>query len=162
MSKHKLQARSLEPISRVLIRQLLVPHIYFEPTLANFAFDLLALDRAGTGEAHGLRLYEDLSEAISSGASEMFSAPAHYRWIAYLGEGLGPRDEHSEILLRSQEPLFPVEGMGRIGVIEVVAMTNNDLGANIRVKAERFKTRPELWELLETFKSQKPDIQFSD
>lgn len=163
--KHALERkeRCLEPVSRALILHLLVPHIYFEPVLDNFGLDLLAIDRAGTGQSHGVRIYASLEEALTQGCGEMMQAPTHYRWLAYQGDGILPRDEAQEALLRSQAPLFPAEGMGRLGVIEIVGMENKDLGANIRVKAERFKVQAGHQDALAEFrKSQTPDIQFDD
>lgn len=153
--------RCYEPISRCLIRSLIVPKIYFDRSWSSECLPILAVDRSGTGELHVVKLYESLHDALNIGVKEALSIPAHYRWIAFQGEGLTPRNQKDERLLISQKPLFPVEGMGRIGVIEVVMMAGNDLGATIKVKAERFKVTPVINESIDTFVShEKADIAF--
>lgn len=156
--------RCLEPVSSALIRHLIVPQIYFtEPVVMDFKLDLLALDRAGTGASHGVRIYDSLATALKQGIEDMLKSPTHYRWIAYQGSGILPADAELEAELNLQQILFPAEGMGRLGVIEVIGMQNKDLGANIRIKAERFKVVPAYPEALSDFiKNQRPDIHFDD
>jgi len=155
--------RCLEPVSRAWIRHLIVPHIYFEAVIGDFYLDLLAVDRAGTGQSHGVRIYTDLESALTKGVADMLQAPTHYRWLAYQGDGILPRNEVQEAQLKTQKLLFPAAGMGRLGVIEIVGMANQDLGANVRVKAERFKVQTQHLDLLTQFvKAHRPDIDFDD
>ena len=71
----------------------------------------------------------------------------------------GTEDEATANSLVSQEILYPPDTAGRIGVIEIVEMAGNDLGANVRVKAERFPTP--VYDLAATFVgSHQAHIQF--
>lgn len=51
--------------------------------------------------------------------------------------------------LISQEPLYPKEGAGGVGIIEIVLMGDQSFGANVKIKAERF-----VWKDSEDFVSQ--------
>ena len=172
----RLEARALEPVAQCLIRYLHVPQIYFDapwpgprmqavdgPALAGPAFvkgpcrhvDLLAIDRAGTGDLHVVKIKHDLPEVLEAIANLM-RIPAHYRWVAFYRETV---TQHlPEIDLRL---LYPESGAGRIGIIEIirgagdspeanipvitleealgkVAEAGDDLWANILLRAERF------------------------
>lgn len=66
----------------------------------------------------------------------MLDAQAPYRWIAFEQT---TKDQASAVALVSQEIPYPASSIpGRVGVIEIVNMASNELGANVRVAAERF------------------------
>lgn len=157
--------RCCEPIASCLTRMLIVPKIYFErnwPRGSDFRIDIIAVDRAGTGDIHIIEVKPSLDVALTNGVEFIRNIPAHYKWIAYQGEGLQPSDDEAELKLLSEESLYPEEGMGRIGVIEVVKMYGNDLGARVRVKPERFKPN-HIWHLIEKFvKREEADIEFKE
>jgi hypothetical protein len=188
------EERCLEPIAQCLIRTLVVPKIYFQrtwPPLLGFErgeprhqIDILAIDRAGTGDVHAVEVKLKLREALTTGvkalrqeqatsqalrglgrqlgggAKTVRQVPAHYLWVAYQGDGLNPEDDEAELMLLSETPLLPPSGMGRIGVIEVVRMADLNLGAKIRLRAERFQT-PNLDRYVASFvRSEKADIEF--
>lgn len=52
----------------------------------------------------------------------------------------GTEDPQSDLALVSQAPLYQEGAAGRIGVIEIVRMAGDELGANVRLTAERFST----------------------
>jgi hypothetical protein len=124
--------------------------------------DIVAIDRAGTGDVHVVEVKRTLRDALSVGVRTVSRFPAHYRWIAYQGEGLAPVDSRSEVLLLSEEPLLPESGMGRVGVIEIIRMPFGDLGARIRFKAERFRPN-ELDPVVREFqRHESPDMEFKE
>jgi|GEM_PF-3507478 len=159
------EERCYEPIARCLIRSLIVPRIYFEriwPRSGGSRIDIIAIDRAGTGDIHVVEVCKTLNESLTEGVEIIAKIPAHYRWVAFQGEGLLPHNEDAEFKLLSEEPLLPETGMGRIGVIEVIRMARNDLGANIKVKAERFQVK-DISTLIEKFVNhEKADIEFKE
>jgi hypothetical protein len=121
------------------MRQLIVPRIYFEvdwPGMADGRVDVLAIDRDGVGDTHIIEIKRDAADALAW-IPKLFVARAPFRWIAFLR---GTEDEQVASSLASQEILFPPNAAGRIGVIEIVEMAGGDLGANVRIKAERFHT----------------------
>jgi hypothetical protein len=150
------------------MRMLLVPKVYFErawppPEGAYFArVDVVAIDRAGTGDVHVVETSKSLADALADGVATVKDIPAHYRWVAYQGEGLRPVGLQAVLDLQSERPLLPRKGMGRIGVIEVVRMAGGDLGANIRLKAERFQPGDIDAAIQEFQRREKPDIEFKE
>lgn len=117
------EERCYEPIARCLIRALIVPKIYFEwiwPPSGRSRVDIISVDRAGTGDIHVVEVCKTLNEALTKGVTIIRDIPAHYRWVAFQGEGLLPHDGNAELKLLSEEPLLPESGMVRIGVIEVI------------------------------------------
>ena len=114
--------RCLEPVAKCLVQHLMVPKIYFERTWAKTNRpDVIAVDRAGTGDIHVVEVKQMLKEALEF-AGKVMLIPAHYKWVAYQGEGLREPDVKSVRELMSQRPLLPGAGMGRVGVIEVIQM----------------------------------------
>ncbi|MFH1562792.1 MAG: hypothetical protein ABIF11_05175 [Nitrospirota bacterium] len=159
------EERCYEPVARCLIRTLIVPNIYFEqtwPMSDHSQIDIVAVDRAGTGDVHVVKVCETLNEAITKGIETIGKVPAHYRWVAFQGEGFLPHDEDAEFKLLSEEPLLPESGMGRIGVIEIVRMVKNDLGANIKLKAERFRVKDISGLIKDFVEHAEADIEFKE
>ncbi|AUX22424.1 uncharacterized protein SOCEGT47_029270 [Sorangium cellulosum] len=137
--RDRLELRAQDPVARCLIRQLIVPRIYFEanwPGTAHGPVDVLAIDRDGVGDVHLVEIKKRAADALAS-IPKLIEAQAPFRWIAFLR---GTEDEATADALASQEILYPPDTAGRIGVIEIVEMAGNDLGATVRIKAERFPT----------------------
>jgi hypothetical protein len=137
--RDRIELRAQNPVAHCLIRQLIVPRIYFEadwPGMEGDRVDVLAIDRDGVGEAHIVEIRRQAAEALAV-IPRLLAARAPYRWIAFLR---GTEDEASGEALASQQVLYPTDTSGRIGVIEIVEMAGGDLGANVRIKAERFPT----------------------
>ena len=137
--RDRLELRAQNPVAQCLIRQLIVPRIYFEadwPGMVGGRVDVLAIDRDGVGDVHLAEIRRSAADALAS-IPRLLEAQAPFRWIAFVR---GTEDEASSSSLASQEILYAPETAGRIGVIEVVEMAGGDLGANVRIKAERFPT----------------------
>lgn len=137
--RDQLELRAFDPVGRCLIRRLTVPRVYYDaewPGLPDGRVDLLAIDRDGVGDAHLVEVRNKLSDALACTA-RLLDARAPYRWIAFFR---GTEDKASEDALLSEEPLYVAGQAGRIGVIEVVTMAGNELGANVKRSAERFAT----------------------
>jgi hypothetical protein len=137
--RDRIELRALNPVAQCLIRQLLVPRIYFEsdwPGMPGVRADVLAIDRDGRGDAHLVEIRRNAVDALAM-VPRLLQARAPFRWIAFLR---GSEDETTKAALLTHEILYPADTAGRVGVIEVVEMVGDDLGANVRVKAERFPT----------------------
>jgi len=130
-------SRALEPIARRLFTYLTVPEIYFDagwPTERDERVDVIAIDRAGSGDPHLVEVkvtWDDVMGAIPA----LMARPASYKWVAYFGETASPA---TKAALADNSILFPAEGSGRVGVISIVRMAGDELGANVQIKAERF------------------------
>lgn len=136
----RLELRAQDPVAQCLLRQLIVPRIYYEadwPGLANGSTtNVLAIDRDGVGDAHLVEIRRNAADALAQ-IQKLLNARSPFRWIAFLR---GTEDEATKLALISQDILYPPDTAGRIGVIEIVEMAGGDLGANVRIKAERFPT----------------------
>jgi|WetSurMetagenome_2_1015567.scaffolds.fasta_scaffold07903_6 hypothetical protein len=156
----RLHERALEPISQCLIRDLIVPNVYWEvPWPADGKrVDLLLIDRAGSGPVHVVEIKVHAADAVQS-IPQVQRIPAHYRWIAFFAETL---DAKTCRQLANREILFPVKNTpGCVGVIEVVRMSDDTLGANILVRAEMFVQALDK-DVAAFKKHNKPTIRFDD
>lgn len=160
---HRVEERSLEPIAKLFIKNLMVPHVYLHPRWPKFSrqVDLLIIDRAGTGDVHIVEMSYQANAAVNS-IKQLMSVPAAYRWIAFFAETVRPFVDKR---LRNPQTLLPTDGPGKIGVIEVHAAPNRDsnigdtLTAKVLVPAERFPGS--YYDLAEKFVSKNaPDIEF--
>lgn len=140
----RLELRARNAVAQCLIRQLVVPRVYFEaqwPGRPGVPADVLALDRDGRGDAHLVEIKRNAADALAK-VPQLLAARAPFRWIAFLR---GTEDAAATAALVSQESLYPADTPGRVGVIEIVEMASHDLGANVRIKAERFPTPTYEW-----------------
>jgi hypothetical protein len=156
--RERLELRALDPVAQCLIRRLTVPRVYFEaewPGMPGSRVDVLAIDRDGVGDAHLIEIRRRAADALAI-LPTLFKAHAPFRWIAFVR---GTEDEPAARALTSQEPLYAEGSAGRIGVIEIVEMSSGDLGANVRLTAERFPDA--VYDLATAFSgSHKANIQF--
>jgi hypothetical protein len=115
----------------------MVPRIYFDaewPGLRSGRADVLVIDRDGTGDPHVIEIKRSAPEALAL-TKQLLDTDSPYRWIAF---ERGTEDPASASALISQALLFREDSAGRIGVIEIVQMEGDSLGANVRIAAERF------------------------
>ena len=132
----RLEKRARDAVAERLIRHLQVPQVYFEtewPTHGS-RVDILAVDRLGSGDVH---IVEVVAGAFTprTVVKRLMSVPAQFRWLAVVRKS----GEKTRIGGTAPSYLYPIEDMGRIGLIEVSKMADDSLGADIRFKAERFR-----------------------
>src|ERR1035437_4013770 len=152
----RLEQRAMDAVAERLILHLQVPQIYFEAQwgVEGKQIDILAIDKAGVGDVHVVEIKAGILNPRTI-VKRLMSVPAQFRWMAVFpqrGQKAGPAG-------KAPSYLYPIEEMGRIGVIDVVKMTDDSLGANIRFKAERF--RGNYTQQVDEFaKTHRPDIEF--
>ncbi|HEY7117697.1 MAG TPA: hypothetical protein VH475_14005 [Tepidisphaeraceae bacterium] len=151
-----LEQRALDAVSRCLLRQLTVPKIYFDPEWpdSNRRVDILAVDRAGSGDVHVVEVKRYASTAVDYAKMMSAEIAGTYKWIAVFSDSLSPELEGP-----LRDALQPETGMGRIGLIKIFPMTGGELGANVVVKAERFPATPRDL-IAHWMASNQPDIEF--
>ncbi|MGA7078792.1 MAG: hypothetical protein WBQ43_16875 [Terriglobales bacterium] len=149
----QLELRARNAVAELLIKNLVVPKIFFEaPWTRKAVPDVLAIDRGGTGDVHVVEIKTDIL-AAKSALPRLLDVPANFRWIAILTK-LGERSYRI-----SHELLNPQQGPGRIGVIRVVYTPDDRLSAELEVSAERFPGP--LYDKADRFKAKhKADIEF--
>jgi hypothetical protein len=164
--------RAANAVAELLIRKLIVPKIYFEPkalesfqkaTIYQHLFlppdsykspNVLAIDRAGTGDVHaihifpgpimGLKNLKNLAEFIQH---FLATFPAHFKYVAV-------GSEISDFV--SKQQLFAEDGFGRVGVIEIKDNPNAPPEARIVIQAERFRVEPKWIEKFDNFQKKTP------
>lgn len=151
----RMEVRAKEAAARALITYLSVPNIYFDahwPTEQS-QVDLLAIDRAGTGDVHLVEV-KGAKFQLAEVVEQLMHLPAQFRWIAFL-----QLSHSSKFNSTAPKELYPTEGMGRVGLIEIIRKTNDELGSRIRFNAERFPGN--LSAKVDRFaQSATPDIEF--
>jgi hypothetical protein len=152
-SEQRFEDRAKDPVSRLFVRRLMVPKIYFDARWpeSRSAVDLLAIDRAGTSDVHVVVIKSTTDEALAS-IARLHEIPAQYRWLAFTG----PKKDKARL---AHAPLFSSSGPGRIGVIRVLRKTGDVLEAEVLITAERFAGS--LVEQVDRFVARHPaDIEF--
>ncbi len=152
----RLEQRARDAVAECLIHHLQVPQIYFEAEwgVEGKQIDILAIDKAGAGDVHVVEIKAGTVNPRSV-VNRLMNIPAQYRWMVVFRKPGQKADPAG----KAPSYLYPIEEMGRIGVIEVVRMAGDSLGANIRFKAERFRGNytPQVDEFV---KKHRPDIEF--
>src|SRR5271170_1110932 len=138
--------------------KLRVPNIYLEPRIHLLSgVDILAVDRAGSGDLHVVEIKE-LANVKSSVQFDRYLEslkkwPAHFKYIAI------PRSSDPEQFI-SQTKLFAKNGIGRIGVI-LLEENGTDLPkVTLFSPAERFSVDGDSMQKIEKpLSKRKPDIE---
>src|ERR1035437_5630735 len=146
ITEKQRQGRAANAIAELLMRKLLVPRTFLEPKPWIFAgesstnprsVDLIAFDRAGSGDIHIVEI--KLSKADASPNERVLSSsirtllnevPANFKYLAV---------DSRSVNFVSRQQLFANDGIGRIGIIEVIENPSEPPQAKIAVQAERFR-----------------------
>jgi hypothetical protein len=154
------EGRAVNAVAELLRKTLSVPNIYLEPQSPSLAVDVLAVDRAGSGDLHGVeirlgnvparergknptntralaqqiegqRLY--LKREIEGIRKQIMSLPTHYKYLAV------PQSS-CDLVLREMGPvLYSADGIGRIGIISITDRGGEPPTAEIVIAPERFR-----------------------
>ncbi len=151
------EGRAVNAVAELLRKTLSVPNIYLEPHSPNLAVDVLAVDRAGSGDLHGveIKVRGDLRVKNPSGSKtlnqqikgrglhlkrsvseihrQLLSLPAHYKYLAV-------SQSDRDLVLSEMEPfLYSPDGIGRIGIISISDQGEEPPSAEIVIAPERFR-----------------------
>jgi hypothetical protein len=160
ISVKQRQGRAANAVAELLMRKLLVPKIYIQPR--GFPSErpiegviAVAGDRAGSGDIYAVDLILDRAEAI--GSTKLLKKfldliPAHFRYLAV---------DSSSIDYVSKQRLFAEDGIGRIGVIEIIESPTSPPEARIVIPAERFRLDQRWIKKFDNFQKKTPaDMEF--
>jgi hypothetical protein len=153
--------RAKNAVQSLLIRQLLIPKIYLDTEWDGWKLDILAIDRAGVGDVHGVRLvhwesgHRDnhghslfLEKAVGSEITDFVGFPGHFRYVAIVcTEPNKQRWMPSKGLINQS---LAADGVGRVGLL-YVDVTDRDVAAEILLKPERFRSSKEIVEFADKF-----------
>ncbi len=178
----KRQGRAINAVADLLRRKLAVPHIFLKPTAKLLHPDVLAVDRAGSGDLHAVeirlettpekilkkslspeeltKLYEDwypvdLTRMVKKFHHQLMATQANYRYLAI-------PEETCTLLVNALVDLglYAPDGIGRLGVIAIRDKGEDAPEAEIVVAPERFRVEPQKMLAIEKFLARaKPDME---
>lgn len=147
------KGRAVNAVAELLRKRLSVPNIYLEPRSPYISTDVLAVDRAGSGDLHAVEIWlqADFSKPVPGNLDrsgwrrvllgmtkkkvekELGSIPAHYRYIAI------PYDSWDLLAGELGSHLYSRDGIGRIGIISITDRGEESPSAEIVIAPERFR-----------------------
>lgn len=142
------KGRAVNAVAEMLERRLAVPKIYLEPPSSIISADVLAVDRAGSGDLHAVEVklqveFVDTSAPAPGGPWEkkkvreihdhLMSLPAHYRYLAI------PQSSSDMVTRELGSVLYSPDGIGRIGIITIADRGEEPPVAELSIAPERFR-----------------------
>ena len=152
-NQHEL-GRAKNSVQSFLIRKLLVPKVYLDVSLGDKAADVLAVDRAGIGDVHAVRLvpweqgHNDdhgwssyLEKRVSEKIEAFIDFPAHFRYLAIVCSQPGKRPWFPGEGIKNQA--LAADGVGRIGFLHL-NVSEEEPEVKVLLRAERFRSSKEM------------------
>lgn len=164
LSARTRHGRAVNAVAEFLRSSLSVPNIYLEPrNLGAPAIDVLAADRAGAGDLHGVEIVEmeiktpapssRLLTILTSHAKQLGLLPTHYRYLAL------PKIGFILQLLPKLE-LFSPDGIGRTGILLLSEQTDGLPLVEVAIKPERYRVPASAMEKVDRFLARnRPDME---
>lgn len=178
LSEKQRAGRAINAVADLLTKRLLVPKIfldnifvepktkvYVKPRLApgqQPIADLMAIDRAGSGDIHAVEVFftqigdkRFLDRAVPEKIQRILKfRPFHFFYFAV---------EPALAKSFSKLQLFAEDGIGRIGIIEIVENSSAPPEARVLIQAERFRVAPDWIKEFDRFQQKTPaDMEFRD
>jgi len=155
------RGRAKNAVQSFLIRKLLIPKVYLDASWDGWNLDVLAIDRAGVGDVHGVRLvpwdpgrrdnhgYSSfLEKTVSAAVEDFVGFPGHFRYLAVFSfEGNKQRWIPSKKIVNQS---LAADGVGRVGLL-YVNVAEEDAEVEVLLKAERFRSSKEIIELADRY-----------
>lgn len=160
LTPRQQEGRAVNAVAEVLRKRLTVPNIYLEPRGDSISVDVLAVDRAGSGDLHAvqIKLQDDFRRIPSSKPAtvrevkqrnadwqahfrkrvreihrQIMALPAHFRYLAILENSL-------DMVTGELGPvLYSADGIGRIGIIAITDRGEEAPVAEVVITPERFR-----------------------
>lgn len=159
-TQHNL-GRAKNAVQSHLIRKLLVPKIYFDADWNGRTLDVLAIDRAGVGDVHGVILVpwepglvddhgysEYLERAVSAKVSEFADFPGHFRYLTVVC--FEPNKQRWIPGKGVLDQALAADGVGRVGLL-YVNLTEADPAVEVLLKPERYRSSKQIVEIADRF-----------
>jgi hypothetical protein len=157
--------RAKNALQNYLIRKLLIPKVYLDVEWGGSPVDVLAIDRAGVGDVHAVRIayyrgkftetfVETVIDHVASPGNDhdsvtvLRSLPSHFLYIAVVFGKSGSHEFSLPDLNDSK--LLAEDGVGRIGIL-YVDLSGDEPSVEVKLKAERFRSSKEIVELADRF-----------
>ncbi len=150
ISEKQRKGRAVNAVAELFMRKLLVPKVYLNPIAFRIDnIDVVAVDRAGSGDIHAASI---LGPYLVSGAfGKALNALSEKAFNLVIRPSVENRDFHFQYVVvqpkfvdfLSKQNLFAEDGIGRVGIIEIIESPNALPEARIAVPAERFRVAPD-------------------
>jgi hypothetical protein len=148
--------RAKNALQNYLIHKLLIPKVYLDAEWNGEKVDVLAIDRAGSGDVHAVRMVLDENNGeniiwnVLKNVRQFHSFSSHYRYVAAICGSPHSRQAHECYEENAIRESFAMDGVGRIGIL-YVDLTVDDPKVQVILKAERFRSSKELVEMADQF-----------
>jgi hypothetical protein len=155
------RGRAKNAVQDYLVHKLLYPKVYLDADLDGWKLDVLAVDRVGAGDVHGVRLvpwepgHADnhgysayLEKAVSEAVRDFVGFPGHFRYLAVVCTEPEKQQWIPSKGIKDQS-LAP-DGVGRLGIL-YLDITEEEPSVRVLLKAERFRSSKEIVELADRF-----------
>jgi len=158
LTRRQQKGRALNAVAEMLRQRLSVPNIYLEPRSPSIAADILAVDRAGSGDLYAVEIklendfeVKSASRNLASHLSaklllrkrrlqeiheQIMSLSAHFRYLAI------EREVSDRVIGELGPLLYSPDGIGRIGIIVITDRGENPPTAELSIAPERFRVDP--------------------
>jgi|ERR1035437_1134195 hypothetical protein len=147
------KGRVVNAVAELLRKRLSVPNIYLEPSSPYISANVLAVDRAGSGDLHAVEIWlrADFSKPVPATLDpsgwkrvligmtkkkieeELGSLSTHYRYLAI------PHESWDLLAGDLGSQLYSRDGIGRIGIIAITDQGEEPPRAEIVIAPERFR-----------------------
>lgn len=162
LSSRQQIGRAKNAVSLYLTRKLSVPKIFLDADWNHETVDLLAIDRAGVGDVHAIRLLsrEENEQAGTGGESVLTtgkvselidpiqSLPSQYKYIGIASHL--PYPLQLQLSRSLTDRTFAEDGIGRVGIL-FIDTTGDDLRVEEIVKPERFRSSKQILQLADEY-----------
>jgi hypothetical protein len=155
------RGRAKNAVQDYLVHKLLYPKVYLDADLDGWKLDVLAVDRVGVGDVHGVRLVlwepghtDDhgysayLEKAVSEAVRDFVGFPGHFRYLAVICTV--PEKQQWIPSKGIKDQSLAADGVGRAGVL-YLDITEEEPSVKVLLKAERFRSSKEIVELSDRF-----------
>lgn len=150
------KGRAVNAVAEMLRKRLSVPNIYLEPNSRDIAADVFAVDRAGAGDLHAVQIRLDrdfdrnpasptfdpsgwmlhVKELSREIVRHLVDTPAHFKYLAIT------RESWDLLAGEFAASLYSPDGIGRIGIIQIVERGDDPPIAELSIAPERFRVDP--------------------
>ncbi len=152
----------MNAVQEFLVHKLLFPKVYLDAEWNGNKVAVLAIDRAGVGDVHAVRLVpvETNGEpdwqylviraaALVNDQIELLSTlSTQFKYVALISFSSGVERFYPNAELTRK--MLAKDGVGRIGILHV-DLTEDDPSVRVILKAERFRSSKEIVELADRF-----------
>jgi hypothetical protein len=155
------RGRAQNAIQDYLVRKLLVPKVYLDAVWDGWKLDVLAIDRAGVGDVHGVRLVKwesghldnhgysiHLVRSVSEAIKEFADFPGHFRYLAVIC--IEPNKQKWIVDQGIIDLSLAPDGVGRVGILFVNVAEENST-VEVLLKPERFRSSQQIIDLTDKY-----------